>query len=251
MTGDTHDRSTLRAYTTARVGLRRAGTSLATAELLDMAQCLAEARDAVHAELSSASLLPQLAERGFHPLFLKSAASDRAEYLRRPDLGRQLNTASRVLLEQAASKAGSGRLVIAIADGLSAIAAERHAVPLLDALLPFLEADEGWKFGPVVIVEQARVAIGDEIGERLGAAIILLLIGERPGLSSPDSMGAYITWAPRVGRSDAERNCVSNIRPEGLSYSLAARKIVNYLNEARRRQLTGIALKEDLPQMEG
>ncbi len=250
MTGDTHDRRTLRAYTTARVGLRRAGTSLATAELLDMAQCLAEARDAVHAELSSASLLPQLAERGFHPLFLKSAASDRAEYLRRPDLGRQLNTASRVLLEQA-SKAGSGRLVIAIADGLSAIAAERHAVPLLDALLPFLEADEGWQLGPVVIVEQARVAIGDEIGERLGAAIILLLIGERPGLSSPDSMGAYITWAPRAGRSDAERNCVSNIRPEGLSYPLAARKIVNYLNEARRHQLTGIALKEDLPQIEG
>jgi ethanolamine ammonia-lyase small subunit len=243
---DALDRNKLRAYTNARVGLRRAGTSLATAELLDMARCLAEARDAVHAKLSTVSLLLQLADRGLQVITLESAARDRAEYLRRPDLGRRLSAGSRTLLEQAQSK--PGRLVIVIADGLSAIAAERHAVPVLDALLPLLEE---WQIGPVVIAEQARVAIGDEIGERLHASVTLLFIGERPGLSSPDSLGAYLTWAPRVGRSDAERNCISNIRPEGLSYSLAARKIAGYLSEARRRQLTGVALKEDLPQIEG
>jgi ethanolamine ammonia-lyase small subunit len=243
---DALDRSKLRAYTNARVGLRRAGTSLATNELLDMAQCLAEARDAVHAELSPVSLSQQLKERGLRAIPLKSGARDRAEYLRRPNLGRQLSVESRAVLEQTESKPES--LVIVIADGLSAIAAERHAVPVIDALLLLLD---GWQIGPVVIAEQARVAIGDEIGERLKASVTLLLIGERPGLSSPDSLGAYITWAPRVGRSDAERNCISNIRPEGLSYALAAMKIAGYLTEARRRQLTGVALKGDLPQIEG
>jgi ethanolamine ammonia-lyase small subunit len=279
------DRSRLRAYTTARVGLRRAGTSLATSELLDMALCLAEARDAVHAELSAVSLRAQFAERGLEAFSVRSAARDRAEYLRRPDLGRRLSPASRAMLEipdptQSQSRAqnralnGPPKLAIIVADGLSAIAVERHAVPVLDALLSFLtieDAESGeptqsqnralngapnplpgsWLVGPVVIAEQARVAIGDEIGEVLKAAATLLLIGERPGLSSPDSLGAYITWAPRVGRSDAERNCISNIRPEGLSYPLAARKIAGYLAQARRFQLTGVALKEDSAQLEG
>lgn len=251
---DALDCSKLRSYTNARVGLRRAGTSLATSELLDMAQCLAEARDAVHAELSTASLMQQLAGLDLQAVSLKSAARNRAEYLRRPDLGRRLSTGSRTALEQVGESTqgqdralnGAPRLIIVIADGLSAIAPERHALPLLDALLPLLE---GWKIGPVVVAEQARVAIGDEIGELMRAELMLLLIGERPGLSSPDSLGVYITWAPRVGRSDAERNCISNIRPEGLSYGLAARKIAGYLTEARRRQLTGVALKEDLPQI--
>lgn len=251
---DALDCSKLRSYTNARVGLRRAGTSLATSELLDMAQCLAEARDAVHAELSTASLMQQLAGLDLQAVSLKSAARNRAEYLRRPDLGRRLSAGSRTALEQVGEPTqgqdralnGAPRLIIVIADGLSAIAPERHALPLLDALLPLLE---GWKIGPVVVAEQARVAIGDEIGELMRAELMLLLIGERPGLSSPDSLGVYITWAPRVGRSDAERNCISNIRPEGLSYGLAARKIAGYLTEARRRQLTGVALKEDLPQI--
>jgi ethanolamine ammonia-lyase small subunit len=251
---DALDSSKLRSYTNARVGLRRAGTSLATSELLDMAQCLAEARDAVHAELSTASLMQQLAGLDLQAVCLKSAARNRAEYLRRPDLGRRLSLGSRTALEQVGEPTqgqdrawnGAPRLIIVIADGLSAIAPERHALPLLDALLPMLE---GWKIGPVVVAEQARVAIGDEIGELMRAELMLLLIGERPGLSSPDSLGVYITWAPRVGRSDAERNCISNIRPEGLSYGLAARKIAGYLTEARRRQLTGVALKEDLPQI--
>ena len=236
---DALDRSRLRAYTSARVGLRRAGTSLATSELLDLAQCLAEARDAVHAELSVVSLRAQLAECGLQILSVRSAARDRAEYLRRPDLGRRLSPASRPLLQEA--ETDPRQLVIIVADGLSAIAAERHAVPVLNALLPLLE---GRRVGPVVIAEQARVAIGDEIGETLKAEATLLLIGERPGLSSPDSLGAYITWAPKVGRSDAERNCISNIRPEGLSYALAAGKIAGYLTQARRSQLTGVALKE-------
>jgi ethanolamine ammonia-lyase small subunit len=243
------DRTALRSYTNARVGLRSAGTSLATAELLDMAQSLAEARDAVHAEFSTASLLPQIAAIGLESVVLKSAARNRAEYLRRPDLGRKLTHASRELLESSGPRPGESRIAIVIADGLSAIAAERHAQPLLTALLPLL-ADRKWQLFPIVLVEQARVGLGDEIGERLKADALLMLIGERPGLSSPDSLGAYITWAPRHDRTDAERNCISNIRPEGLSYPLAARKIAGYLNEARRLQLTGVALKEDSPLLE-
>ncbi len=243
------DHTALRPYTSARVGLRSAGTSLATAELLNMAQSLAEARDAVHAEFSTASLLPQIAALGLKAVVLKSAARDRAEYLRRPDLGRKLNQVSRELLGSLGSHSGESRIAIVIADGLSAIAAERHALPLLTALQPLL-ADRKWELFPIVLVEQARVGLGDEIGERLNADALLMLIGERPGLSSPDSLGAYITWAPRHDRTDAERNCISNIRPEGLSYPLAARKIAGYLNEARRLQLTGITLKEDSPLLE-
>jgi ethanolamine ammonia-lyase small subunit len=246
MSDNALDGRKLRAYTNARVGLRRAGTSLATSELLDMALCLAEARDAVHAGLSVVSLRAQVTERRLQALSVRSAAHDRAEYLRRPDLGRQLSSASRALLEQARPEPGA--LLIIIADGLSAIAVERHAMPVLDSLLPLL--GEGWQIGPVVIAEQARVAIGDEIGQLLKATVTLLVIGERPGLSSPDSLGAYITWAPRVGRTDADRNCISNIRPEGLDYAPAAGKIAGYLNEARRLQLSGVALKEDAPQFE-
>ena len=251
------DRSRLRTYTNARVALRTAGTSLATSELLDMALCLAEARDAVHAQLSTITLVPELAALGLEVFLVKSAAGGRGDYLRRPDMGRRLSSTSRAAL-------GIGRpgtrafganevdpepeqLVVIVADGLSAIALERHAMPVLEALLPSLG---NWPIGPVVVAEQARVAIGDEIGEVLGAAATLLLIGERPGLSAPDSLGAYITWAPRVGRNDAERNCVSNIRPEGLSYDLAARKIAGYLNQARKLQLTGVALKEESEQLE-
>ncbi|MBV8631596.1 MAG: ethanolamine ammonia-lyase subunit EutC [Silvibacterium sp.] len=251
------DRSGLRAYTNARVALRSTGTSLATSEQLDLALCLAEARDAVHAELSTVTLVPRLTALGLEVLAVRSAARDRAEYLRRPDLGRRLSVASRAELQeptQGQQQALNGApaptppsLAIVIADGLSAIAVERHAIPVLEMLLPMLDK---WQAGPVAVAEQARVAIGDEVGEVLGASATLLLIGERPGLSAPDSLGAYITWAPRVGRSDAERNCVSNIRPEGLSYEAAARKIAGYLNQARRLQLTGVALKEEQDQLE-
>ena len=249
------DRGKLRAYTNARVGLRRAGTSLATADLLDMALCLAEARDAIHAELSTVSLRRQLEELGLQIFSVRSAARDRTEYLRRPDLGRRLSPDGRAMLEscrptqgQLPALSGVPRLVVVVADGLSAIAVERHAVPVIKALLPLL-AD--WQVEPVVVAEQARVAIGDEIGEILQATATLLLIGERPGLSSPDSLGAYLTWAPRVGRDDAERNCISNIRPEGLGYERAAGKIAGYLAQARKLGFTGVALKEEPGQLEG
>jgi len=246
----------LRAFTPARVGLGRTGVSLETRDLLDFQRAHAQARDAVHTRLESAALAASLAElTGIEILRLHSAAVDRATYLQRPDLGRKLDAASRSLLgnhtaiasRSALPDAGqprpaSRRLALIVADGLSALAVERHVPGLLKELLPRLE---GWWLAPILVVEQGRVAIGDEIGAVLGADISVVLIGERPGLSSPDSLGAYITWEPRPGRTDAERNCISNIRAEGLSYSQAAAQLGYYLTEARRRQLTGVALKEE------
>ncbi len=221
----------LRQFTPARVALGRSGHSLPTAELLRFQLDHARARDAVYEELDAASL-------GRPHLLLHSAAPDRATYLRRPDLGRKLSQASRAQLTR-----GDYDAAIAIADGLSAPAVHRHAGPLLDALLPLLE---DWQLAPLTVVLQGRVAVGDEIGELLGARQLALLIGERPGLTSPDSLGIYLTWGPRPGRSDAERNCISNVRTEGISYTLAARKLHFLMQEARVRKLTGVELKEGL-----
>jgi ethanolamine ammonia-lyase small subunit len=234
----------LRALTPARVGLARTGVSLETRDLLDFQSAHAQARDAVHSRLEAstlAALLAQISSR--EVLRLHSACPDRATYLQRPDLGRTLDEQSRNELARHAppAKSPSNKLAIIVADGLSALAVERHAAPLLSELLPHLE---GWHLAPISVVEQARVAIGDEIGLAFGADISFVLIGERPGLSSPDSLGAYITFNPRPGRTDAERNCISNIRTEGLSYAQAAAQLVYYFTEARRRQLTGVALKE-------
>ncbi|CAN5450902.1 ethanolamine ammonia-lyase subunit EutC [soil metagenome] len=232
----------LREHTTARVALTRTGSSLSTRDTLDFALAHAQARDAVHTSMSVPSLLEALRSRGLEVLTVKSAAPDRSTYLRRPDLGRTLSSASETVLENALKAEEEGnRLTIVLADGLSALALDRHAIALLDVLLPLLPA---WELTPVVIAEQARVAIADPIGEAFGADLTLLLIGERPGLSSPDSLGAYLTWAPRPGRTDAERNCVSNIRTQGLGYSAAAERIAALANEARRLQLTGTALKD-------
>ncbi len=214
----------LRELTAARIALGRAGHSLPTRELLAFQLAHAKARDAVW----------QVLDRNEFPTawpLLHSAARDREEYLRRPDLGRKLNAESAVRMER-----GEWDAVIVVADGLSASAVNRHARPLLDTLLPLLD---GWRV-TWYVAEQARVAIADEIGERAGAALSLILIGERPGLSSPDSLGAYITWSPHVGRTDAERNCVSNIRPEGLDPVLAAQRIAMLMQAARERQLTGV-----------
>ncbi|QOY91454.1 ethanolamine ammonia-lyase subunit EutC [Paludibaculum fermentans] len=219
----------LRAFTNARVALGRAGHSLPTAELLRFQLDHARARDAVHQALDPCHLPPHV--------LLRSAALDRATYLRRPDLGRRLSSDSAGLLAP-----GEYDAALIVADGLSAVAVERHARPLLAALLPKLE---GWRLPPLHVVLQGRVAIGDEIGQRLGAALVVLLIGERPGLTSPDSLGIYLTWAPRAGRTDAERNCISNVRPEGLDYALAAHKLHFLMQEARARRLSGVALKED------
>jgi len=204
----------------------------------------------VHSRLEAATLAATLAEiTQAEVLRLHSAAADRATYLQRPDLGRKLDEASRALLDRHsgldvpsdAPTAGS-KLALIVADGLSALAVERHAATVVKELLARLN---GWLLAPLCVVEQGRVAIGDEIGLALGAHISVVLIGERPGLSSPDSLGVYITWAPRPGRTDAERNCISNIRAEGLSYAQAAGQLVYYLTEARSRQLTGVALKEE------
>ena len=231
----------LRALTPARVGLGRTGVSLGTRDLLDFQLAHAQARDAVHARLDSAALAAEIGSGiRSEALRLHSSASNRAEYLQRPDLGRRLNEASLALLSE--QPADEVDLAVVIADGLSALAVERHAAPLLQELLPLLET---WNLAPVTIVEQGRVAIADQIGAALNAQISVILIGERPGLSSPDSLGAYITWDPRPGRTDAERNCISNIRAEGLAYAQAAAQLGYYLTEARRRRLTGVALKEE------
>jgi ethanolamine ammonia-lyase small subunit len=217
----------LRRFTPARVALGRAGNSVPTAELLRFQLDRARARDAVYEPLDPASL-------GVPHLLAHSAAPDRATYLRRPDLGRSL--AAGIQLEQ-----GDYDAAIVIADGLSAPAVHHHAHGLLLALLPKLE---DWRLAPLTVVLQGRVAIGDEIGDRLGARMVVVLIGERPGLTSPDSLGIYLTWDPRPGRTDAERNCISNIRAEGLSYELAAHKLHFLMQEARVRKLSGVHLKE-------
>ena len=234
----------LRALTPARVGLGRTGVSQQTRDLLEFQCAHAQARDAVHARLEVAELAANLgAIAGFQVLRLRSAAPDRTTYLQRPDLGRRLDESSRASLSGFANlNLGPWDLVVVVADGLSALAVERHVPPLLKEWFQRLDAV---CVAPVCLVEQGRVAIADEIGAALHAQISVILIGERPGLSSPDSLGAYITWQPQPGRTDAERNCISNIRAEGLSYVQAALQLNFYLTEARRRRLTGVALKQD------
>lgn len=230
----------LRQFTNARIALGRAGNSLPTAPLLAFNLSHAQARDAVHHPLDTDVLHEQLRAHNFKTLDVHSAAPDREHYLRRPDLGRRLSEESRVAL--AAVPNDSPEVVFVIGDGLSAFAASKQSIPLLQAVVPRL-AD--WKIGPVVVARQARVALGDEIGELLNAKLVVMLIGERPGLSSPDSLGIYLTYAPKVGCSDAQRNCISNVRPEGLDYPLAAHKLHYLLTHARRLGLTGVGLKDD------
>jgi ethanolamine ammonia-lyase small subunit len=229
-------REALRSYTPARIGLERTGVSLATRPLLDFQLAHARARDAVHAVLDVRMMCDELRRDGLPVLALESKAGDRSTYLRRPDLGRQLSEDSAAML-----KPGEYDVVFVIADGLSALAVERHALRLIHAILPLIA---GWRLAPVCLVAQGRVAVGDAIGEALHAPLAVVLIGERPGLSSPDSLGVYITWEPRIGRKDAERNCISNIREEGLSYAAAAARLHYYMDEAARRHMTGLAIKD-------
>lgn len=230
----------LRRYTDARIALGRVGASLPTDEVLKFGLAHAMARDAVHAALDPAALERSLAPLALACREVHSQAPDRASYLLRPDLGRMLHPDAAAGLRALNS---SCDLAIVLADGLSAIATQAHAAPLLEALLPLLHP--AWTLAPLVIARQARVALGDDVGEALHARLVLVLIGERPGLSSPDSLGAYLTFNPRRGRNDAERNCVSNIRPAGLGYDEAARKISWLIGEALARQLTGVELKDD------
>jgi ethanolamine ammonia-lyase small subunit len=228
----------LRACTPARIGLARAGVSIAAGPLLDFRAAHAAARDAVTIPLDAAALASRLASLGSSVMTTVSCARDRREYLMRPDLGRELSPGSAQTL---AARKGEYDLAIVVADGLSSTAVQRHVAPLLERLLPAIS--ETWHIAPIVIAEQARVGLGDSICSVLGAASVLVLIGERPGLSATDSLSAYITWAPQRGVTDVDRNCVSNIRPEGVVYGKAVRQIVYLLNAARAGSYSGVTLK--------
>jgi ethanolamine ammonia-lyase small subunit len=235
----------LRRLTPARIALGRTGTSLPTTAQLDFQFAHAQARDAVHLPFDHAGLSAQLSERGRESLLLHSAAVDRNSYLQRPDLGRKLSDDSaQRLREYAQAHPGGVDLAIVVADGLSALAVHRHTLPFLTRLEEQMSAD-GWSMAPVILVEQGRVAVGDEIGQLLGAKMLVMLIGERPGLSSPDSLGLYFTYNPKIGLTDAYRNCISNVRLEGLSYGMAAHRLLYLMREACRRQLSGVNLKDE------
>jgi ethanolamine ammonia-lyase small subunit len=239
---DTYDGAwaDLRRLTAARIGLSRAGASLATTPMLDIRLAHARARDAVHTPLDQSRLVADLAALG-HPIIeVMSQASDRPTYLMRPDLGRALAPESTFLLRQ--QSAGCD-IVFVVADGLSARAVQAHAQPVLARVLSALP--ESLRVGPIVIARHGRVAIGDAIAEILHATCVAMLIGERPGLSAPDSMGAYLTWQPHTGTTDAERNCISNIRPDGIGYDDAAFKVTRLLLAMRARRISGVALKDD------
>ena len=241
----------LRAFTDARIGLGRAGVSLPTNALLDFQLAHAQAQDAVHTPLDTQALEIQLDTLlgAFElpiTLQLHSRASDRPTYLQRPDLGRRLHEDSAEQLRHHASDISSGfDLAITIVDGLSSKAISDNTFAFLSELLAALKQDqEDWIVAPLSIVQQGRVAIGDEVGELLNARAVLVLVGERPGLSSPNSLGLYLTWAPQIGLTDVSRNCISNVRKAGLSYGDAVRKAVYLLKESRKLQLSGVNLKE-------
>ncbi|WP_301585250.1 ethanolamine ammonia-lyase subunit EutC [Halomonas alkaliantarctica] len=238
----------LRALTDARIGLGRAGISLPTHQLLAFQLAHAQAQDAVHCALECDTLASELtAALGLSqmPIHVHSHAVDRAMYLQRPDYGRRLNDASRETLQQAGQGGQRFDLAVVIVDGLSALAVQQNSVPFLTALYRAFESDQqAWQLAPLTLVEQGRVAIGDEVGALLNADAVLVMIGERPGLSSPDSLGLYMTWAPEVGLKDDRRNCISNVRPAGLKPEEAARRLLLLLTEARQRKLSGVQLKD-------
>jgi ethanolamine ammonia-lyase small subunit len=231
----------LRRLTAARIGLKRTGASLATGSLLDFKLAHARARDAVHEALDEARLGAEIATFGHPVLTVASAAENRQRYLMRPDLGRQLAPGAEAIL---APYAGSYDVAFVMADGLSARAVQAHGHSVLAGVLPALQ-DEDWRIAPLVIARQGRVALGDAIAARLGADCVAMLIGERPGLTAPDSMGAYLTWQPRPETTDADRNCISNIRPEGIGYADAAFRLTHLLRTMRARRLSGVQLKDE------
>ncbi|BES72353.1 ethanolamine ammonia-lyase subunit EutC [Marinobacter nanhaiticus D15-8W] len=236
----------LRRFTNARIGMGRAGNGLPTKHLLDFRVAHAMARDSVHSALDFDALEQALTSRIAHcPQIIRIASrvTDRAEYLQRPDLGRRVVEADIVKLET-----GEWDIVFVIADGLSAEAVSRNAPDLLAETLPQLSS---LRVGPLVLAGQGRVGIGDEIGERLGARMVVMLIGERPGLSSPASLGAYITWQPRLGRQNSERNCISNIHADGLVPPVAAVRLVSLIRGAMKMELTGVGLKDRGQLIEG
>lgn len=231
----------LRSFTRARIALGRVGSSLPTKEVLDFGLSHAMARDAVHLPLDVDALAQSIQTLDFDTLRVQSRAPDRANYLLRPDWGRRLHPNS--LAQLSAMPKQPLDFLIVVGDGLSSLAVSRHVAPLLAAMKDVIPSE--WHVGPVVIASQARVAIADEIAETMGATMVAMLIGERPGLSSPDSLGVYLTYNPHVGCSDADRNCISNVRPEGLVYPAAAKKLLWLAKEAKRLLVSGVALKDE------
>ncbi|MDX1916264.1 MAG: ethanolamine ammonia-lyase subunit EutC [Methylophilus sp.] len=232
----------LKSFTRARIALGRVGSSLPTKEVLNFGLSHAMARDAVHLALDVNALATQIESLGLQTLQVHSRAPDRANYLLRPDWGRRLNADSLAML-QSIKPTQTIDLLIVVGDGLSSLAVERHVAPLLAEIQKAIPND--WRLGPVIIASQARVAVADEIGELLGARMVAMLIGERPGLSSPDSLGIYLTYAPQLSYSDADRNCISNVRPEGLNYPAAAKKLIWLAREAMHMKVSGVALKDE------
>jgi ethanolamine ammonia-lyase small subunit len=233
----------LRSATSARIALGRAGGSLPTRQWLEFKAAHAAAREAVHCAFDAEQLAADIAALGVEIVVANSAAGDRLTFLQRPDLGRRLDDPSRFALQELPRPELPFDLAIIVSDGLSALAAHRQAPPLLAALLPQLSRD-GWQLAPVIVTRFGRVALQDEIGHALGAQLALTLIGERPGLASPDSLGAYLVHHPKPGNTDADRNCVSNIRPEGLPWDAAAQTLHYLLTEARRLRISGVQLKD-------
>ena len=231
----------LRGYTAARIGLVRSGPGIATADHLAFRAAHALARDAVHTSLDLDEMEARLAPLGRPILRVESRCPDQAGYLTRPDLGRRLAGPSVALLRE---RVPGEEIAVLVAGGLSALATANHAAPLLGLLVPELHR-AGRRVGPICVAPRGRVALGDEVGALLDARLVLVLIGERPGLTSPDSLGAYVTNAPRLGRTDADRNCVSNIRPEGMALPEAARRIGWLIVQAMARGMSGVALKDD------
>ena len=240
----------LKNFTDARIALGRAGVSLPTTAHLAFQLAHAQARDAVHLPFDAHGIQSDLQALGLPTLRLHSQAIDRAMYLQRPDLGRRLDAASLQALADWQAQAGEAPdfdVAFVLVDGLSALAIHQNAVALVALMLQRLQLDtQPWTVAPLTVVEQGRVAIGDEVGAALRANTVVVLIGERPGLSSPDSLGLYLTWAPQVGTADAARNCISNVRPAGLSLDTAAQTLHRLLTQARQRQLTGVGLKDDV-----
>jgi ethanolamine ammonia-lyase small subunit len=235
----------LRRLTAARIGLKMTGASLATGPLLDFQLAHARARDAVREPLDEVRLIADLGGLKLPVLAVASAAEDRQHYLMRPDLGRRLTPSAEAML---APHAGNYDIAFVVTDGLSARAVQMHAYPVLAAVLPDLRT-EGWRIAPLVIVRHGRVAVGDAIAGALKATCVVVLIGERPGLTAPDSMGAYLTWQPDAETRDSNRNCISNIRPDGIGYASAAFKLAHMLRTIRARRLSGVLLKDDSDQL--
>ncbi len=233
--------SDLRRLTAARIGLKRSGASLATGPLLDFRLAHARARDAVHEPLDESRLVDDLTRLGLPIIDIASAADNRTTYLMRPDLGRQLAPGADIAFE---AHAGRYDIAFAITDGLSARAVQSHAAPVLSHLLPVLQK-QNLAIAPLVVVRNGRVAVGDVVANMLNADCVAVLIGERPGLSAPDSMGAYLTWHPTSQSTDADRNCISNIRPDGIGYADAARKLLHLLQAICAQRLSGVRIKDD------